>query len=229
MKKIRTQMNQAVETVLNGLKGSIKLEKMETGEFESITIKGMKFSPDHYKAEGIGHVSVMKLDAGIMGMVTMVLAPFDKNLPLISLDYIYLPFAIKAYTEVYGLSVENEVLPGELEKFKAIAKKYEHLKEAKRNSAWYDELVDSGLYKQGIKNDVLLKLTDEMVKQFVASAEAMPALTAEQKKEKIAKIKSYSDGLVDKGGIATDQFKAALGEDKTRQFLDDILFGTRHA
>ena len=36
----------------------------------------------------------------------------------------------------------------------------------------------------------------------------------------------YTDGLIEKGGISTDVFKSALGDDVTKDFFDKVFFGT---
>ena len=51
----------------------------------------------------------------------------------------------------------------------------------------------------------------------------MPACGEEKKREKAA---VYSEGLLVRGGPATDPVKAAIGEEKTAAFFRNVLFGT---
>ena len=36
--------------------------------------------------------------------------------------------------------------------------------------------------------------------------------------------KNYSNGLIENGGVSTDLFVKAMGEEKTRVFFDQVLF-----
>ncbi|WP_253287377.1 hypothetical protein [Clostridium bornimense] len=38
--------------------------------------------------------------------------------------------------------------------------------------------------------------------------------------------KKYTDGLVDKGGVSTNVFKAIMGSDVTKEFFNKVFFGT---
>lgn len=40
----------------------------------------------------------------------------------------------------------------------------------------------------------------------------------------------YTDGLVDNGGVSTNVFKAIMGIDATKEFFNQVFFGTsKHA
>ena len=46
------------------------------------------------------------------------------------------------------------------------------------------------------------------------------------KEEKKNITLAYTDGLIEKGGISTDVFKAELGPEITKDFFDQVFFGT---
>ena len=49
------------------------------------------------------------------------------------------------------------------------------------------------------------------------------AYTAKQEKARV-----YVNGLLEKGGPSTDVFKKSIGEAKTRELFERILFGTKY-
>ena len=58
---------------------------------EKLRAGGMKFSVQAYRAEGLGHVSVMTAKGffGLMRMDTLIINPTELDLPLYSYDRIY--------------------------------------------------------------------------------------------------------------------------------------------
>ena len=46
--------------LLNIIKGSFPLAEIDCGEFSKMKVSGMNFEITAYKAEGLGHISVMR-------------------------------------------------------------------------------------------------------------------------------------------------------------------------
>ena len=79
-----------VNKILNLIAQRHHLKEKNIGEFSTFKAKGMTFVCNAYEADGLGHVSVMQAKGffGLMKMDTVVIAPENKDLPLLSYDRI---------------------------------------------------------------------------------------------------------------------------------------------
>ena len=82
-------MNDTVDTVVAELKENFTVTPVDVGDYKKMKIYGiMNFDVEQYDIEGIGNLSIMRMNAlGLMQMSTVVITPQDKNLPLLSADY----------------------------------------------------------------------------------------------------------------------------------------------
>ena len=64
--------------------------------------------------------------------------------------------------------------------------------------------------------DKPVAIIDKQVKEF----------EEKEKQEKLMITVNYTDGLITNGGISTDVFKKELGDEATKEFFDNIFFGT---
>ena len=72
------------------IKDRYPLVELDVGEFATLRANGMKFSVQAFKAQGLGHVSIMRAKGffGLMKMDTLMIVPDEKDLPLYSYDRI---------------------------------------------------------------------------------------------------------------------------------------------
>ena len=108
-------MDKEAETVLNMLSQYYTVTPIDAGDFSTISIAAplapgmivnMDFEVAQYMLEGYGNLSIMKTD-GVQQMSTIVLTPFDKDMPLISTDYMFMGESRISYIEFYGLGVDG--------------------------------------------------------------------------------------------------------------------------
>ena len=229
-KKNVGQMDACVDETITRISEKYKLTPIDAGEYSEMSAYGiLKFHVSQYEVENIGNLSVMTVNAGVMQMATIVLSPYEKNLPLMSCDYMYMLSTRKAYIEFYDLvSEKDEGYLSWMERYKEEAKKYEDIKSVSASSGWYDYLITTAIYKSaGTKDDEKLRLLlGDEIDTYLSQASSYGKLTDEEKAAKAAKIKEYSDRLIDEGGVSTSFFKKALGEEKTRAFFDKVFFGS---
>ena len=103
---------------------------------------------------------------------------------------------------------------------------YSTLPERDPGEHWYDSIkLSSSISKAGKKRHLSLMngLTEQHFEAYIDSGKA--AVT--NKAEKQEKARVYVNGLLTKGGPSTDVFKKAIGEEKTRELFENILFGTK--
>lgn len=222
-------MNSCLDAALQKASEGHTITEMDAGEYSQMRLYGvMNFHVKQYKIEELGNLSVMTVNVGLMQMATLVFSPFEKDLPLLSCDYMYILGNRKAYLEFYDLAEKDDTYMAWIEKFNAIPDTYSDIPETTASSAWYDDLLTADCYKAGkTKDDEQLKaLLVDTVSAYMEMADAYPLLADDKIPEKKARIKEYSDRLVDEGGISTSFFKKAIGPDATKAFFDQVFFGT---
>ena len=189
----------------------------------------MKFHVKQYDVNEIGNLSIMTVNMGVMQMATFVLNSKQKNLPLISSDFMFILGNRKHYFEVYDL-VENMDEPYQnlLQQLENLKQTHSNLVDVQPTAAWYDKLKTVGIYKAAKpENDAECeKILAEILEILLNHAQSLPVLSPEQQNTKAAITKEYTDGLISRGGVSTDVFKKSLGEEKTRDFFDTVFFGT---
>lgn len=206
------------------------VKEMDAGEFSKIRVYGvMPFQVKRYLIEGVGNLSVMTVNMGLMQMFTFVVTPLKKDLPLMSVDYIYMLSKRKAILEFYDLTQDkaDPAYQDILKKLGQIMAGYSDLKDAPAAEAWYDDLRTVLVSKTGrIRDDDRLQtLFTESVGCWAKPAALRPELDEAAKEKKRALIRDYANDLVDRGGLSTDVFKKCLGVEKTKEFFRKVFFG----
>ncbi len=213
--------------ILELIKKNHALKTKSVGEFKTFKAKGMTFVCEAFDAEGLGHVSVMRAKGffGLMKMDTLVIAPVEKDLPLLSYDRIYAMGNDTLIIELYN-TMEGDV---DLSSIVAVKEKYvslpERFAEGEEPKHWYDDIrLPETTSKKGKKGDSagFDAYTLDYVNAFLG-------LVGEKcdANEKIARTEIYATGLITQGGPATDVFKQEFGEEKTGAIIRGVLFGTK--
>jgi len=211
------------DKLLGALREKYTLTKLDAGEFASLKASGMKFSVEAYRAEGLGHVSVMRAKGffGLMKMDTLMIVPTDIDLPLYSYDRIYAMGNDTLIVELY-----NTLITGtDLSALDGVKAKFAELPERDPGEHWYDSIkLAQSISKKGKKalENSFDAFAEEHFNAYLNANADQVTLTAE-KKELSAR---YVDGLLSQGGPSTDVFKKELGQEKTSLLFKQVLFGT---
>ena len=199
--------------------------RLRTEEPVRFKASAMKFTTVRYDAEGLGSVSLMKASGmlGLMKMETLIVNPFSKDAPLLSIDRIQAMGSQILYVEMFDTMLE----PGfDVSGPEAVSEAYKSLPDKDPGEHWYDPMrVGTPFIKKaGSKEKATMdQAQSEYLQAFLKAAKAAPACDPEAKREK---AKAYSEGLLTNGGPATDPVKASLGEEATAAFFRKTLFGT---
>lgn len=224
-------MNDTVDQALEILSQNAKVTPVDPGEYRQIKVYGlMKFDVSQYDVENIGNLSVMTVNMGFMQMSSFVLSPYEKNMPLLSMDFMYILGNRKAYAEFYDLVADpsSAEYQSVLDSIRQFESKYSDLETVETSPAWYDDYTTIALHKAGKRSDDA-KINDmfcDAVRCYMETAETLPLLSDEEKAVKLELTQEYCDGLIEKGGVSTDVFKKELGEETTRDFFNKVFFGT---
>ena len=223
-------MNSCVDSVLAILEEHHRMKALDVGKYEDMTIYGlMKFDVEQYEIEELGTLSVMRMNVGLMQMATIVITPRDKNMPLLSADYMYILSKRKCYLEFYDVVTQKDDMYNKLLKeLSKMHEEYAHLENVEVSPAWYADLLTVTSYKSGsFGEDVDLEaLLLDSLQIYVNHEKGLSRLSEEEQSEKRMITVQYTDNLINKGGISTDVFKKELGEMETKEFFDNVFFGT---
>ena len=223
-------MNSCIDSVMAELNQSFNVTPVDPGEYKNMKVYGiMKFDVEQYNIAELGNLSIMRVNMGVMQMATVVITPQDKNMPLLSADYMYILGNRKSYLEFYDVVKDKDDAYNQLlANLTDTLKGYDHLDNVETTPAWYADLLTVTSYKGGkadADKDLEGMLTDS-IKVYAKHCLQLPLLSEEEKQEKLAITTAYTDGLIEKGGISTDVFKSSLGDEITKHFFDNVFFGT---
>lgn len=223
-------MNSCIDGFLSELEQHYTVTPIDVGEYTEMKIYGlMKFHVEQYNIEELGNLSVMRVNMGVMQMATAVITPKDKNMPLLSADYMYILSNRKAYLEFYDVVKEkDEQYTQLLAALSEVQNHYDYLENIETSPAWYAHLLTVTSYKGGkadVDKDLEAMLVDSL-KVYLEHSKQLAPLSEDAKAEKLAITLEYTDGLIEKGGISTDVFKKELGNEETKKFFDQVFFGT---
>ena len=222
------------DTIASGMsevESRFTVKQLDAGEYTDMKIYGfMKFHVDQYDVEGLGNLSVMRANMGFMQMFSFMITPYDRNVPLCTLDYMYIMGNRKSYVEYYDLAgdTQSEEYAQIQAKLREMTARYADIEELPASENWYDNLLNVFMHKQlsskeEAQNQVMFL---DALQTYLNAAETVGENTPELAAKQLANTQAYSDGLIEKGGVSTDVFKKSLGEEKTRDFFDQVFFGT---
>ena len=211
-----------INKLLDRLSKDYKLNEIEVGEFSNFKAKGMEFVISAYKAEGLGHISVMKAKGffGLMKMDTVIIVPFNKDLPLYSYDRIYVMKNDTLIVELYNTMINN----ADFSKLDEVKNEYANLTERDPGVHWYDPIkLPQSISKKAkkVNSNELDELTIKHFEKYLnTKVETIDDL---EQKNKLSS--QYVLGLLKHGGPSTDVFIKLFGEEKTTELYKKILFG----
>ncbi len=223
-------MNACIDAAMAELNEQYTVTPIDAGEYEEMTIYGiMNFHVEQYDIKELGNLSIMRVNMGFMQMATVVITPQDKNMPLLSMDYMYILGNRKCYVEYYDVvATKDEPYQKLLSSLSEVEKKYDYLEDIEASKAWYDHLLTVTYYKGGgsdYDEDFKNMMVDSL-STYLKHANDLPKLSDNERSEKLRITLEYTDGLIEKGGISTDFFKDSLGDEETKKFFDNVFFGT---
>ena len=224
-------MQASVQEGLDAIKKQYQVTELDAGEFEDMRLYGiMKFHVDQYKVEELGNLSVMTADMGFMQMVSFLVTPFEKNVPMCAMDFMYIFNTRKSYVEFYDLGADtgSEEYKAVQDKLREMVARYDKVEEIPAEKAWYDEYLNVVMHKKlSIDEETEnSEMFNDAITTYINATKTMPRLSEEEMARQHGNTQLYCEGLISKGGVSTDVFKKALGEEKTHDFFNKVFFGT---
>lgn len=212
------------------LKEDYELKELDVGDLEEIPVHGDIYKVKQYEIVWVGNLLVMKSSMpGEMQMDTFTLTPYFKNLPLFTTDYMYIGEKRMFLNEIYNLvDYQDDLYKGYIDKFAENSSITEDLDDMPMQECWYDNIRPVLVAKEATPEE-----DDLIVRQFLANLETFiemenesPELDKEARKAKWECNHEYARRLVDDGGVSTELFVKAIGEEKTKDFFFSVFFAS---
>ena len=219
------QMEICASEAISQISSENELHQVDCSEFSNFKIYGfMNFDTEQYEIEDLGNLCMIRANGGVMQMLTMVITPAKKDLPLISVDYMYMLGNRTAYIEIYDLNTgESEIRDAAIERMISINSRYSSLVFAAVFSA------PASLKKVTSKEDAeLLEMLKDYLTEYLKAESETELLTENMIPIKIDAMESYTHRLISEGGVSTDVFMKNFGKEKTEKFFDTVMFGTEN-
>lgn len=217
------------EYIVNTLSEHYKLIPKDCSEFEHFKVFNMDYSVKQYELEGVGNLSIMDCkDSDSLQMISAVITPFYKNLPLMSCDFMYTGEKRTFLVEIYELLEEkDEMFDSYMKEFQAIKNDYDALNNMKVKECWYDDIRPVCTAKQILSDQdkEMIEIFERHIQQYIKMEQEMPKLPEDKLMGKWKATQNYTDSLIDQGGPATNAVKAVMGAEKCRTFFNSVFFG----
>ena len=223
-------MDKTLENGIKVIKKYAKLEKVDLGEKEKIMImKVLPFYTIAYNIENIGYLSLLTGNFGAMQFFCFILSPFEKDFPILTIDYIYIFGKRQVLLETYNatLSKDSDAYKNFINDFENVKKKYSDLKDWKMSPQSTDERLVINVRKEGndSEEDKFISIFSDVIDIYMKNIMNMPQLGEEDKKKKNELIKEFSEQLVKNGGVAVNSFKTSMNEDEVNKLFGEVFFG----
>ncbi len=225
----KTTVLELQNAALSVLQARYPLEKLDSGEFAQMRVKDIDFRIRHYAAGDAGHLLMMDTaDSPQMQMATIVLTPLEKNLPLLSIDYMYIGETRAFLIELYALVEKRDTrFESFMERFTILLNTQSALPDMPMKPAWYDNLrpVSIAKFSSPENDEAIARLAIDVLELYAEMEQNSPPLASQAATVKRRLTENYVDRLLDDGGVTTDIWKQHLGDALLRRYYYEVFFG----
>ena len=190
--------------------------------------RGMTFETKSWEIRGIGHLCVMRMNAflGLMKMETIVIAPFEADLPLYNADWVKAFGTETQIAELYDTQLEPWPETSQ-KKFLGIKAGFADLPDAPSSEHWYDSVLYScSIHKKGKGlTDSFNKLAKEYTDLFVAELAAAAATGKCPVDLKKARVSEFAHKLVANDGPAVNMMAKLFGKETMQRIVLKHMYG----
>ena len=229
-------MDVEAANILDMLSEYYTVTPLDAGEFAAISVTAplapgfmvtLDFDVQQYEIEGYGNLSIMKTD-GLQQMSTIVLTPFNKDLPLISTDYMFNGESRISYIEFYGLGIDGDENMPVFDALRPLQTKYAQFADQPPTPGWFDAVRTMGLFKVSSykDDDAISQMLYDSFRITLDASVTAPDLNAEQRIARYNNTQAYVDHLISEPGVSTAIFNMCLGPERTSLFFNNVFFGT---
>lgn len=212
--------------MLEALSRDYTLRKNDVGADARLAKKGMVFETESYEVEGVGHLCILRMNAmlGLMKMETAVLAVWEKDLPLLNLDWVKAMGKETQIVELYD--VQLAPYPAErLEAFRRFLDRDGDLQDyVSPGQHWYDKILYPCSYHKSGKGIAqrLNAAARDYVSEYLTQLSEAAACDRSAKREK---VRGFAETLFAQGGPAVDQVVKLFGRETASRLVLGHMYG----
>lgn len=226
MKKV---IDACLKYVSSALDQQFGLNEITDKEFAKISLYHlMNFKVSAYQVRNLGHLSMMTTNMGMMQMFTVVITPMERDLPLLSIDYIYAPGKRTVIIELYDLVLDKgELYKDVLKRYQMVADEALEMEDATPEESWMNDYMTVSVHRKGTREDdrLIHAIYRGFINTYISQARSSAMLSEEAKENKMALLNEYVEHMLEEGGVSTNMFKKCLGKEKTERFFRTTFFG----
>ena len=204
------------------------LVQKDLGGDSRLSKRGMTFETKSWEISGVGHLCVMRMKAffGLMKMETIVIAPFEADLPLYNADWVKAFGTETQIAELYDTQLEPWPETSQ-KKFLGIKAGFADLPDAPSGEHWYDSVLYScSIHKKGKGlTDSFNKLAREYTDLFVAELAAAAASGKCPVDLKKARVSEFAHKLVANDGPAVSMMAKLFGKETMQRIVLKHMYG----
>ena len=214
------------EYLLKELSRQFTLREIDIKEDAMLSRSGFSFNTSTYEIEDVGHMCIMRMKAmlGLMKMETVVVSSMNRDMPLMNLDWVKVPFKETLIGELY----DTQLAPWpeeEQELFREISERDRDIPDYSTGKPhWYDGIRYSCSY--GKSGGGVRERLDASARQFCDTFTELlkkaPECDEEAKREGVER---FAKTLVEQGGPAVDQVTKLFGPDVARRLILNHMYG----
>jgi len=205
------------------------LKELSAGEFAKLKLNPLLTARSTlYKAKKTGNVCLLETKTGIMNILAINVTPFEYNVPLLSVDYMFMMGKQVMMVEFFDTGiVRDEAYEANTKRLVEVAQKYSGLTDYEMKENWYSALYSPACTAKSGDFDTVNQMLVDFLDAYCEILERLEPLTGEALEQRKQAVQEFSDNMIDKGGISTDVFVKSLGADKVRSYFDQVFFGTK--
>lgn len=223
-------INKTLAQGLEVIKKYTNMGEIDIGDYKKIIIKKIfPFYTTAYKINNVGFLAILSINIGIFQVFSFHLSPYQKDFPIIIIDYMQYFGKRQALFETYNATVDknNNILKNFINEFEQIKNNYSDIKEWKLSPQWADGRVVVNMRKEGNdkQDDRFTSLFSDVIEIYMKNIMNMPKLEGDEKNKKAELIKEFAEQLVINGGIASKIFKSDMKEEDVIKLFVELFFG----
>lgn len=215
-----------IQKMIDEIKKEYCAVPVDAGVFANVMIDGAKFQICAYDVEGIGRISTvqMKRLVGFWDMQSLIVTPFDKDMPI----YYYNRHREKG-KYIYRVEVFDTQLDEiDVSEMTEVVEKYAALPDDPQNERWYDSYKMPACAVKKVDKSQKDSLNPMIWEHFCAYLGLLKQTPKCRVSEKKKKVTAFVNELTKNSGIAiVEIFIANYGEKIAEKLATEVLFGIK--
>lgn len=209
-----------IDSILKKLNSLYTLNELSK---QNIKLAKTSFSIQQFNADGLGNIAVLqsKKFFGLIKAETIIINPFERDIPLLMYKRTYGLFKDVLHCEMLDTRVENGVVPEYIKKLNEYKGKYDIDIKPSWNK---DILFKENIYKITINRNLLDSITTNFFNAYLRWSIQVGVYDKHLRK---AKAKAYTEDLLRNGNHEIDVLVREKGREYTQELYRNVILGTK--